>query len=374
MYCLTDAQVDYILNDIRRNGVEMEDLQLNLLDHICCIVEQQLEEDGDFERFYQETIRQFYKKELREIEEETINLLTYKNYYGMKKLMIVSGAFSAVAFIFGSFFKVMHWPGASVLLCLAILTLGFVFLPLMTLLKTKESGTGREKIVIAVGALVGILFSMSTLFAVMHWPGAMVLWVSTISVSMFVLVPLYYFNGIRKPEARLNTIITTVLLIAITGLTFTMLRIRKPKQTNLYTYAQNEHLLRNMQRSTHISDPMAIKINNTCSQIKAMILNADMGVSSLPLNFDVNTSPVQEANLNGYPDNRKLPDMLAQLKAQLVKYNSTIPDADSKIPVDDILLNGGDDIGLFTNFYVLNNLTQLQMFVATAEANKLALK
>ena len=44
MYYLSDQQIEYILNDIRRNGVEMEDLQLNLLDHICCIIEQNLEE------------------------------------------------------------------------------------------------------------------------------------------------------------------------------------------------------------------------------------------------------------------------------------------------------------------------------------------
>ena len=86
MYCITEQQIAYILNDIRRNGVETEDLQLNLLDHICCILEQTLKEDDDFERFYHQTIKQFYRKELREIEEETINLLTFKNYYSMKKI------------------------------------------------------------------------------------------------------------------------------------------------------------------------------------------------------------------------------------------------------------------------------------------------
>ena len=56
MYCITDEQIEYILNDIRRNGVEMEDLQLNLLDHICCIMEQELKETDDFEQFYQDKI------------------------------------------------------------------------------------------------------------------------------------------------------------------------------------------------------------------------------------------------------------------------------------------------------------------------------
>ena len=71
MYCINDKQIDHILDDIRRRGVEMEDLQYNLLDHICCIVEQNLKENGDFKQFYQNTIRTFYKDALWEIEEET---------------------------------------------------------------------------------------------------------------------------------------------------------------------------------------------------------------------------------------------------------------------------------------------------------------
>ena len=88
MYSINDEQIDYILNDIRRRGVEMEDLQYNLLDHICCIIEQNLESGGNFEDFYNKTIPKFFKHELWEIEEETILLLTYKNYYTMKKAMI----------------------------------------------------------------------------------------------------------------------------------------------------------------------------------------------------------------------------------------------------------------------------------------------
>ena len=110
MYCITDEQIDYILDDIRRNGVETEDLQLNLLDHICCIIEQNLEDNGDFEGFYQHTIRRFYKNELKEIEEEAIHLLTFKNYNVMKKLMIRSGLFSVFALLTGSVFKLMYWP------------------------------------------------------------------------------------------------------------------------------------------------------------------------------------------------------------------------------------------------------------------------
>lgn len=79
MYCISDQQVDFILDDISRHGIKLEGLQQSLLDHICIIIEQNLEENGDFKKFYDSTIKTFYKNELREIEEETIFLLTHKS-------------------------------------------------------------------------------------------------------------------------------------------------------------------------------------------------------------------------------------------------------------------------------------------------------
>ena len=168
MYQLSDKQIDYILDDIGARGVEMESLQQNLLDHVCCIIENNLEENGDFESFYKKTIQTFYKDALWEIEEETILLLTFKNYYTMKKIMINSGIISALTFFAGSIFKIMHWPGASPLILLAMLTSSFIFLPLYFLFKKNETAGSKDKIIITIGTINGILFCISMLFKIMH--------------------------------------------------------------------------------------------------------------------------------------------------------------------------------------------------------------
>lgn len=226
MYTLSEQQTDYILSDIRRRGVEMEDLQLNLLDHICCIIEQNLEEGEDFEAFYRQTIPKFFKHELWEIEHETITLLTFKNYYAMKKTMITSGAIAVASLIGGSFFKIMHWPGAGVMLVFGIGILSTIFLPLMFTLRMREAATLRERLVAATGTLVGILLCVSTLFKLMHWPGATILWLATSATSIFLFIPIYFFNGIRKPELKLNTVVTTIILIGATGLLFSLTNLR----------------------------------------------------------------------------------------------------------------------------------------------------
>ena len=85
MYCLSDQQIDFILTDIRSHGITTESLQNDLLDHICILIEQNLEPDGDFQSFYSSVIKSFYKQELREIEEQTAFLLTYSNHWVLGK-------------------------------------------------------------------------------------------------------------------------------------------------------------------------------------------------------------------------------------------------------------------------------------------------
>lgn len=224
MYQLKDTQIDFILNDIRARGVEMEGLQDNLLDHVCCIIEQNLEENGDFESFYQKTIKQFYKDALWEIEEETLLLLTFKNYYTMKKIMIWSGTFSVFTLIFGIWFKFMHWPGAGMLISSGLLSGSLIFLPLLFTLKAKEKQKTKDKFVMGVAAIGVILVSLSFLFKVMHWPYSVeMVYVSAI-LMLFIFLPIYFLSGIKNEDTKLNTITTSMLVVMVYGLLFMLVR------------------------------------------------------------------------------------------------------------------------------------------------------
>ena len=110
MYSISDQQIDFILHDLAANGIETESLQQDLLDHICIIIEQNLEEDGDFDQFYAATVKTFYKKELREIEEETSLLLTIG-----QRLVLSRNLFFLLLFILlgGPFVTYMATSGLS---------------------------------------------------------------------------------------------------------------------------------------------------------------------------------------------------------------------------------------------------------------------
>ncbi|MCE3226255.1 MAG: hypothetical protein K0S32_806 [Bacteroidetes bacterium] len=261
MYSLTNKQVDFILNDIGARGVKTEDLQYNLLDHICCMIENELEENGDFEQFYSKTISKFYKKELKELEDETQSLLTFKHYYTMKKIMFVSGFTSAFMLLAGGCFKIMHWPGAAMLMVLGTAILSFVFLPLMFTLKLREKTERRDKVVLIVGLFVSILLLLAAIFKVMHWPGATILSSSFFISLLLVFLPLFLITGLRNPATKLNTIVTSILIIA--GSAYLLILPRNSQSLRLtqleVNYLRNEESA--LKELTSIAKPdSAVKI------------------------------------------------------------------------------------------------------------------
>ncbi|HEY4108167.1 hypothetical protein [Puia sp.] len=78
MATLTDEQVDFIARAIRAHGIRLEGLQDNLLDHICILVEQGMEQGGNFEELLAKVFRSCYRENLYELEEEALFLASVK--------------------------------------------------------------------------------------------------------------------------------------------------------------------------------------------------------------------------------------------------------------------------------------------------------
>jgi hypothetical protein len=78
MYPITDRHIEYILTDLRARGITIPDLQQNLIDHICILIERNLGEEQDFEVFYRSVLPSFYREEMAEIEAETNFLLKHR--------------------------------------------------------------------------------------------------------------------------------------------------------------------------------------------------------------------------------------------------------------------------------------------------------
>lgn len=94
MYCLSDEQIDFIASDIRQRGIHLRGLHENLLDHICIIIEEKLEREEEFETVYATVIKSFYRRELKEIEEEALFLTQYNHHRVLSRGLFFTILFS----------------------------------------------------------------------------------------------------------------------------------------------------------------------------------------------------------------------------------------------------------------------------------------
>lgn len=246
-----------------------------------------------------------------------------------------------------------------------------IFLPLMFILKTRDNTSTRNKLVLGLGALIGSFLCWATLFSVMHWPGAGtgILWLIPIAISTFILIPVYFFTGIRDASTRLNTIVTTIILIGATGLQFTMVNLRPTKnqtQIKMYTYIQNEQLLTLLQKnSRNDKDALVAEINSTANELKKIIISSMTGQTEIPK--DLSDQVILEEKSVGDGDGRGS-QLLAHLNETVNKYNA-IEGHKIKLSLDHLDI---EKINSYSNYVLLNYLVQVQMFLATAESTQTA--
>ena len=226
MHSITDEEVDFILSDIKARGVVLEDLQYNLLDHMCCIIENEMPESDNFYKFYEYILPRFFNKELKELQEEVDTLLKFKNYYAMKKTLKIVGVASSMFILLGSVLKMLHQPGASVLLVSGGMLFSFIFLPLMIILKFKDEESALDKWVLSLGFLLAIGMSVGIIFKLMRWDYAQVLMGGGITLFVFGYVPLYFFTRIKRPELKFNTLVNSVLMMCSGGMLFALFNLK----------------------------------------------------------------------------------------------------------------------------------------------------
>ena len=347
---ITDAEVTFINDDLTARGIVLEELRDNLIDHICCIIEHESQLNEDFFKCYERVLPQFFKEELEEIQTETDNLLQFKNFYTMKKIMNISGISTVFLILVGAFLKAFHLPGAAITIILGGFSFVFFFLPILILIKLKDDETVTDKVVFSGGLLISMAIVTGVIFKIMHWPGAnYLMYIGTI-VFTLLYVPVYFFTRIRRPEARFNTIVSSVMMIAFGGILYSLFDLSYSKQYESQMI-KNHYFL-------HENSVRLIESNNTIYES----VSSDDQVKSLhKLTMDANKkletvadSIVKLKRTNGF--NEKVYDLILSLE----EYNKSIASmefiADNKI--DDEGLRILDRLNLELSMNVLARVQQ----------------
>ncbi|MBK7391563.1 MAG: hypothetical protein IPI23_21560 [Bacteroidetes bacterium] len=296
----------------------------------------------------------------------------------MKKIMIVSGIISAVLITTGIILKFLHLPGAAVGIVTGIAGFSLIFLPLMFALKVKEKKNVNDKILAGVGAVVAILISMSVMFKLQHWPYANMMAVTSVGILLLVYLPVNLITGIRNPETKVNTIVSSILMIAGCGLFFSL--ARSPQGSVKYYCMNTEYFLRNEQLlktqiqlsgSNPVSNPtnsLGRKLIDKSETLKQFIIEQETGYKSIDENFKANQSWLGETYVTQILDGRQDGEQqVSELNALITEYNAELAKISNR--------NNMSIENKFSQEYLnqlrvpdmLNNLIQIELKVLSNE-------
>src|SRR5664280_1074356 len=163
--------IDQISHDIGREEITFSHLLEDLFDHVCCDVENEMQNGLSFSEAYRKVKQKMGSRRLKQIQEETLDAVDTK-YRFMKNTMKISGVAGTVLFGFAALFKIQHWPLAGALMTLGALVLAFIFLPSALSVLWKETHNRKRLFLVFSAFFAGMLFIFGTLFKIQHWPMA----------------------------------------------------------------------------------------------------------------------------------------------------------------------------------------------------------
>lgn len=210
---LSQHQVDSIYDLLLSHGVDYESLQIDLLDHMCCMVEQKMDNGLDFGESLTMSTQEFGLSKLSEIQEATFHLLTLK-LNKMKKVVSIIAIITALCVMLGIVFKINHYLGASMLVFAGFVLAALLVFPAMMYFELKNSSSLLQKSATISGYLAGILLSLATLFKFMHWPGFFMLYYSGLGLLVLLFMPLYTFKNFKTTENKLFSVAKSLLIMA----------------------------------------------------------------------------------------------------------------------------------------------------------------
>jgi hypothetical protein len=193
--------IDQISRDIRSQEITFSHLLEDLIDHVCCDVEYEMQEGLDFTDAYKKVKQKIGSRRLKEIQEETLYSVDTKYRY-MKNTMKISGVTGTIMLGFAAIFKIQHFPGAGILMTLGAFLLAFVFLPSALGVLWKETHSRNRLLLFLSAFFAAVFFILGTLFKIQHWAGAGIILAMAALSGMLLFIPALLINRLSDQEKK----------------------------------------------------------------------------------------------------------------------------------------------------------------------------
>ena len=213
---LSAEQVQKIQQDVHESGISFSHLEADLVDHICCYVEELMEYGQSFEQAYKKARKRINIEQLKDIEIKTILLITQK-FKTMKTFMKITGITGIGLLIISLIFKSGHIAGANVLFLLGIVSIAFAYIPALLLTVRREKLIKRNMHIFYSGLITVFLILVSYIFTMMHWPYRSYVLLFT-WISAFVFILLLFLGALKNEENRIINLSVVLILTVVISL------------------------------------------------------------------------------------------------------------------------------------------------------------
>ncbi len=339
MNSITIENVDFIYKDVQAKGITMDVLLDEMVDHICCSIEAEINSGITFETAYNKLMATIDSSTFINIQHQTL-LSTNLKFQNMKKSMVVLGSFGALFLWTGSILKMFHLPLAGVILLLGTAITIMGFFPLFFYTSYKEQGEKKNILLSLTGYLTLSFLMIGVLFKVQHWPGAAI----ALLIGQFLLVllflPLYLVNAYKKAsetKAKFGYVLLIVLIGF--GVIFMVSATRVSKETiDNYETINNEAIYvtkKFAQKNDSLT--MVLKMKESWSEVQPEInklqelaFSLDKHIETIKTdlenygNVDENGAIRFKDNANAFRKSMLKDDNAVKLEEKFAKYNDIV--------------------------------------------------
>lgn len=196
---ISDNQFYQIKKEIEGNSNLPDTMKNEMLDHICCTIEEYMEKGKTFDESFILAFDYILPNKGEDFHKETLYLLSAQKVSLMKRSVRINGFIVLVTAPMGILFKFNHFPAANLILFLGTLCLIFGFMPAF-FINSYKSGVRKflsSKVKYISGYLSISMLVVAGVLKLCHIPGANVILICGMFLLCFGFLPFMYFKSIK---------------------------------------------------------------------------------------------------------------------------------------------------------------------------------
>ncbi len=239
MKTLSESQTDLIINWVTSHHLTIRSLENEFIDHICCDVEELMNEGKSFASSFESIRTELGDDLLQGLEKQTILKLTYNQRF-MKFITRLTGIVVLLSFFAAIVSRIMGIDSWKTLMAGGMFVLGLGFAPLFFINHYQQQEGQGQKILHIFGFLAALLVPLSAFMGLFNSPHALTIMGIGILFLLFGFIPLSWLS-VSKGSGRtaITGSIIFLLFFVLISYGFLGVKISKDRVENWIYFSRS---------------------------------------------------------------------------------------------------------------------------------------